>query len=408
MYPRATALLTREKTLTTSFPIERTLDAPIEGVPIKTPKPIGRLRRIWQGVGAVAHWLFGLVSLIVLLSITATLPVIQFLSLGYLLESSARIIRSGRIRDGFVGINLAARIGSVGAGAMLCMLPVRMFSSLWNSSYLLNGDVGQTRALRFILFLSAFLAITHIAWATFRGGNFRHFCWPAPIAFWKRFLKGKLYDEASYRLLAFADRLQIGHLFSLGWRGFLGASIYLFLPVSMMALAPSLEKQGLAAIIALVGGFALSIVLVYVPFAQSELAVSHQFGSQFNLRQIRQQFKRAPIAHWFALLLTLTLALPLYILKAELIPREAAWLPSLVFVAFMLPARLAVGWAVGRAKRREEPRFFLSRWLAWFGLAPIAIIYALIVYGTQFTSWYGSPSLYEQHAFLLPVPFLGY
>ena len=41
--------------------------------------------------------------------------------------------------------------------------------------------------------------------------------------------------------------------------------------------------------------------------------------------------------------MTLTLAIPLYLLKAELIPREVAWLPSLVFVTFMFPARLAVG-----------------------------------------------------------------
>jgi hypothetical protein len=30
----------------------------------------------------------------------------------------------------------------------------------------------------------------------------------------------------------------------------------------------------------------------------------------------------------------------------------------------------------------------------------------VIVYFTQFTSWHGVASLYEQHAFLLPVPFL--
>ena len=374
---------------------------------MEDPKTVGWIRWIWRSVCAVVHWLFGLLSLIILLSIAATLPVIQFLSLGYLLESSARVIRSGRIRDGFVGINLAARIGSVGAGAMLCILPVRAFSSLWNSSYLLNGNVGQTQGLRFIVFVSALLAITHIAWATFRGGKFRHFLWPAPFAFFKRVREGNLYDEASHRLLAFTQRLRIGHLFSLGWRGFLGASLYLFLPVSMMALAPNIDKE-VAPLFALVGGLALSIVLVYVPFAQSELALTHRFASQFNLREIRKQFKHAPIAHWFALLMTLTLAVPLYILKAELIPREAAWLPSLVFVAFMFPARLAVGWAVGRAKRREEPRYWISRWLAWFGLAPIALIYAAIVYGTQFTSWYGSPSLYEQHAFLLPVPFIGF
>jgi hypothetical protein len=38
-------------------------------------------------------------------------------------------------------------------------------------------------------------------------------------------------------------------------------------------------------------------------------------------------------------------------------------------------------------------------------MIPVAAFYVLIVYFTQFISWYGIWSLYEQHAFLLPVPF---
>ena len=38
---------------------------------------------------------------------------------------------------------------------------------------------------------------------------------------------------------------------------------------------------------------------------------------------------------------------------------------------------------------------------------PIVFVYVVVVYFTQYISWYGGLSLYEQHAFLLPVPFLG-
>lgn len=392
----------------TQTPTAAQLSEPIECVPEPDEPRMGWLRWGWQGICGITHWAFGLVSLIFLLSVAATLPIVQFLSLGYLLEASGRIIRSGRIRDGLVGIHLAARIGSVAVGAMVCLLPIRAMSSLWYSSYLLNGDTPQTSILRLIVFVSAILAAVHIGWATFRGGKLRHFVWPAPVKFWRRLRQGGIYDEASHRLQACVSRLQLHYLFSLGWRGFLGASIYLFVPVSMMALAPQIPDEGLATLSALLGGITLSVVLVYVPFAQSELATTGRFGSQFQIRLLRQQFQRAPIAYWTALLLLLTLALPLYILKAELIPREAAWLPSLVFVTFMFPARLAVGWAVARAKHRTAPRHWVSRWLAWFGLLPVAAVYALVVYGTQFTSWYGPTSLYEQHAFLVPVPFLGF
>ena len=86
---------------------------------------------------------------------------------------------------------------------------------------------------------------------------------------------------------------------------------------------------------------------------------------------------------------------------------EVTWLPSLIFVVFIFPARLLVGWAIGRAHRRQEPRWFVSRWLSRLAALPIVLIYTVIVFFSQYVSWNGVLSLYEQHAFLLPVPFLG-
>ncbi len=65
------------------------------------------------------------------------------------------------------------------------------------------------------------------------------------------------------------------------------------------------------------------------------------------------------------------------------------------------------GWAYARAERRDRPRHWFWRLTARLAMLPAAAFYVLIVYFTQFTSWHGVASLYEQHAFLLPVPFLG-
>lgn len=100
-------------------------------------------------------------------------------------------------------------------------------------------------------------------------------------------------------------------------------------------------------------------------------------------------------------------AIPLYILKIEMIPREAAWLPSLAFVLFLAPARLVTGWAYARSMRRERPRHWLFRVLGRLAIVPVAILYVVVVFLSQYISWSGVGSLYEQHAFLLPVPFLG-
>src|SRR5271168_1542880 len=69
--------------------------------------------RVARGVGSATEWVFGLISLVLGLSMLAALPVIQVLSLGYFLESSARVARTGRLRDGLIGVRRAARVGCV-------------------------------------------------------------------------------------------------------------------------------------------------------------------------------------------------------------------------------------------------------------------------------------------------------
>ena len=99
-------------------------------------------------------------------------------------------------------------------------------------------------------------------------------------------------------------------------------------------------------------------------------------------------------------------AVPLYLLKIEMIPREAAWLPSLVFVIFLAPAHVLVGWAYARSWRRYRPRHWSVRALGRIAIIPVSLFYVLVVVLAQYTSWGGIWSLFEQHAFLLPVPFL--
>lgn len=157
-----------------------------------------------------------------------------------------------------------------------------------------------------------------------------------------------------------------------------------------------------------VAGFLLlPIVVLYLPFLQAQFAAENRLVAMFDLGKIRQTFRRAPLAFWLSLLILLAFALPPYLLKIEFVEREIAGVESLVFVAFMAPARLLAGWAVGLGRKRVQPRFFLLRWLGRFGMLPLVLFYALIVYLSRYTSWYGSWSLFEQHAFLLPVPFLG-
>ena len=95
----------------------------------------------------------------------------------------------------------------------------------------------------------------------------------------------------------------------------------------------------------------------------------------------------------------------LVLLKIEEIPTELLWTLSLVFVAFTLPSRIAVGLAYRRGDRPGKQ----ARW--WLGLPviglslPLSFTFVFIMFFTRYITWNGMWSLMENHVFLLPAPF---
>lgn len=417
----------------------------------------------WAWFCTAIAWLFGFASVVAGLAVLATIPIAQFLSLGYLLEVSGRISRTGRITEGFIGIRQAGQMGSIVLGTWMMLLPVRFVSNLWQASRLIDPNSGVTTAWRIGLLLITAVIIGHIVVSWFCGGKLRHFFWPflapfffamwgvrkvvssqtlAPIvrpvvgAFSQRLLRdltrvpaltewfppailfarlrqGGVYVSARDAVWEFAASLRLNYYFWLGLRGFAGALAWLFVPIMLiisttwLSLDNEAAAQGLGGFAGFIGSVMLAIVVLYLPFMQAHFAAQNRFVAMFELGTVRRLFRQAPIAFWFSLLITLGFALPLYLLKIEAVPSETLWLPSLVFVIFILPARFITGWAMGRAMKRKTPRFFLIRWAARLGALPVVFFYAFIAYFIPYISWYGPVSLFEQHAFLLPVPFVG-
>ena len=259
---------------------------------------------------------------------------------------------------------------------------------------------------RVALVLVTVLTFVHLLTACARGGRLRHFLWPVGMPFW---LARKLRTDRGFRGStpsratasgSSSPRSILPHYFRLGFFGFLGTMAWIVLPASLIA------ASGRYPVLGFVGGFLLAFVAPSLPFLQVRYAVEGRFGSLFSLRSVRERFRRAPWAFAFALMVLVVASVPLYLLKIEMIPREAAWLPSLVFVIFLAPAHLLVGWAYARSWRRYRPRHWLVRTLGRLAIIPVALFYVLVVVIAQYTSWGGIWSVYEQHAFLLPVPFL--
>src|SRR5262245_28505761 len=91
---------------------------PLEVVPVlevvsDAPTPVSWPRRIWRGVSSAYDWLFGLAAIVAGLAALSTMPLVQFLTLGYLLEVGGRMMRTGQYSAGFIGIRQASLAGTV-------------------------------------------------------------------------------------------------------------------------------------------------------------------------------------------------------------------------------------------------------------------------------------------------------
>jgi hypothetical protein len=363
----------------------------------------------WSGLCSAVEWLFGAASLMVGLSVLAALPLLQFLSLGYLLEAGGRVARTRRLRDGFIGVRPAARVGGIFLGVGLTWLALGLVAAYAHAAELIAPGSPAARRWRAGLVALTVVLAVHVVAAVARGGKFRYFLWPLN-AFWlaRRLWRGGYYAEASNAVWTFCSELRLPYYFWLGVRGFAGGLLWLIVPVSLLAAGHRAPPLGF------LGALLLGVVLLYLPFLQVRFAAENRFRVFFEVGAIRSAFRRAPWAFAFAFVVTLASALPLYLLKIEMVPREAPGHPSLLFIvvslffiAFIFPARLLTGWAYARALQRARPRHWVLRWLGWVWMPPAAAFYVLIIFFTQYTSWDGVLSLYEQHAFLLPVPFVG-
>lgn len=382
--------------------VDLAAEAPPEAEPRRGAGAFRRARRIGRAIGSAAEWVLGLGALLAGLAVLAALPLAQFLSLGYFLESSARVARSGRLRDGFIGVRTAARLGSGALGTLLSSLPLWLVGSMAESAELIDPGGPVARNWRGVAVLLAVLTSLHIGVSWARGGRLRRFAWPVGSAIWlvRRWRRGGLYAECRDGLWAFVAAMRLPYYFRLGLLGFVGTLAWIVVPATLIAAGARFPA------LAVLGVLLLALVAPWLPFLQVRYAVEGRFRAIFDRRAVRDAFRRAPWAFASSLLVLLVASIPLYLLKIEMVPREAAWLPSLVFVGFLAPARLLVGWAYARSERRERPRHWLFRTLGRLAIVPAAGLYVLVVYLSQFASWGGAASLYEQHAFLLPVPFM--
>ena len=359
--------------------------------------------------GARCVWgIFCIVSLVVLLAVLTAIPIIQLIAFGYMLDVAGRLTAGGKLREAVPNLQRAGMIGLAAAAVFLASLPTQLLVHWESLAQLINPDSGQARVLRIVAIAFAVGVMGYLLWAWARGGGLRDYLWPQPKRFLREGLRWQTWKELPDRLWDFTAALELPRLFWLGFRGAAGTLIWL---VPAMLIAAMIENgtNGLAGLVGFASLIALGIVLLYLPMLQANFAAENRFSALFQVRRIRRDFARAPWAWLVAMIFGLViLPIPLYLLKIEATPREVVWLPCLVFVAFMLPARIGEGLALRRARRRPEPAgkwATFSRWTVRLLMLAVVGIYLVFLTVSQYTSWDGLGTWVQQHAILIPIPF---
>lgn len=406
-------------------------------------------------LGQAFHWCFGLFGVVFCLAIAAVMPLFQFMALGYFFEVSARIRKHGKLRAGFVGFDKAAKLAGIVIGTWLLLWPITLLGIWWEASYLIDPLSATTRNLRVLQVVGTVLILAHIFAAWFCGGKLRYFFWPIvapfalgvwtvrrmanskflrpimdatvgrifpkflddicqaqpladwflPLILWKSFRSGKLWSEARDGVWNFVLELKLHYLFWLGFRGFVGTVIWLFLPVSIMVFSAR-SVDAVAVLTGLAGVLSFAMVATYLPILQAHFAAENRFSAIFEIQVARETFRRAPIRHLITLLATFVLAMPLFLLKIERIFPELLFLPAIVFITFMLPVRFISGWTYLKACNAPKRSSLWFRWPAWTIQLGLAVAFAGFAFLMRFVIWTGSTGLIDQHAFLVPAPFV--
>lgn len=356
-------------------------------------KPLARI--LWRFLSG----LFGLLCLVVFLALLASVPILNFLAFGYLLEAAGRTARSGRWRDGVFGVRQARIAGSVAIAAWFGVLPIRFLSGLRTDATLLGDPSAPSLELTgsLLRWMGLGLALATLFGLLLAGD--RH----AQTGTGPR--HSPFFPRARDGILAFIADLHLPKLFWLGLRGWVGGLGWLAPPIAVLFAASRIPNNA-AILVAGAGILLMTPVAVALPLVQARFATTRRWADLFDWASQRRLFRNAPWACFVAVLTTLAAALPLYLLRIELPPRDLAWLPGLLFIALLWPAKILAGWAIHRSEYHPNagPRGALWSFLPRLLLLGTGLAYGVGIWITQYLDWDGTASFLEPHAFLLPAP----
>ena len=371
-------------------------------------------RHPFQAVAWFLNASLGLVCLIAVLALTASIPVLNVLALGYLMEAQGRVAHTGRFRSAFFLVPAAQRLAVILLAVWLWLLPVQFLATVARDSWLLVPGGRMAWLSTSLLAIASTLIAVHLLLSVACGGRLWRFVRPVSNArrFAARLRCGEYWHDAHYAVCAFVGALQLPQLARLGLQAYAAAYIWLTLPALLFTALDDVTStwQVLAF---LAGGITLTATLLWLPLLLAHVAAEGRWGAIFELTTTRTLARRTPFGWALATAILLACsAVPLLyaaLFKIRIPPHDANWDLMLVFLVTVGPARLLVAWVYYRATERPDaPSTWLRQIWQWGNGLVLCAGVGFYVYFIDLASTggeLGELSIWQFHALLLPLPF---
>jgi hypothetical protein len=354
--------------------------------------------------------LVGIICLLTLLALAATIPGLNLLTLGYLIEVQGRVARTGKLRDGLPLLPAARRAGLVMLWIALLLVPVRWLAGAASDAWLISPGSAQAWLRAAGLLVVSLLVTAHLLLAIARGGGFWCFLRPLKNILWFRaqLSGGTYWVRATRELSGFLASLQIVHHVRLAAFAYVGIVLWVAIPTAMFTTVTDVDGPWQRPL-TLAGGLCLVPLLMWLPFLQTRFVAEGRFRAFFELGPIRELFRHAPFTlSLTVIVLYVTAFVPLFYIakwKANVPPHETTWDVMLVFLVTIYPAKVMLGWSYHRATRGGDA------WRSWQWanclLATAATCgYVYLLFVGQTSGQLGHRPVWQHYALLLPLPWL--
>ncbi len=356
----------------------------------------------------------GLIFLVGLLALTAAIPVVNVLALGYLMEAQGRVARTGKFRSAFYLLPAAQRLGGMLLAVWLWLLPIQFLASLTRDSWLLAPGGTAAWLWTSLLVAASSLIAVHLLMAIGCGGGWWRFVRPVSNTRWllARVRGAEYWQEAHQAIYEFAAAFRLPHLLRLGLLGYAAAYVWLVVPTLLFTMLDDVTSRWQIAGF-LAGCVTLTLTLLWMPLLMAHVASEGRWRAMFEFRIVRRLAGQTPL-RWAiatAILFGCSVLPMLYtaLFKNRIPAHDARWDLMIVALVTIVPARVLIGWVYHRAtlRTRSAPSWL---WRVWQGVNGAALCFGVgwYVYFLNLASTggeLGQNAIWQFHALLLPLPF---